>query len=153
LRAYLGGDGAALLSGADEAALWHQAREFAWVPQGWALVKIPLTPKRIMDLDRHLAGRSALRRYSGGGNVAWVALAEAPGGLHSGLIEMGLSGLVVFGPPGQVRIGARVGEAVERRVRGVLDPHQRFWTANGSLSVHRPPSTVYRHQDEAQHSG
>jgi glycolate oxidase FAD binding subunit len=135
VRAYLGGEDAMLLSGAEEATLWHEAREFAWIPQAWTLVKVPLTPKRIIDLDRYLAGFSALRRYSSGGNVAWVALAEPPAALHALLLELGLFGLVVFGPPGQVRIGARAGEAVERRVKGVFDPGHR-------LGVH-----------EAQHSG
>jgi hypothetical protein len=46
--------------------------------------------------------------------------------LDEGLSSLGLSGLVVFGPPGRARIGARTGEAFEQRVKTVFDPKQKF---------------------------
>lgn len=124
VRALLGGGD--VVQGEEEAALWRDAREFTWVPAGWALVKVPLTPRRIAELENALASRTSLRRYSSGGNVAWVALPEPPLVLHTPLMELGLSGLTVFGPPGQARLGVRVGEAFERRVKRVFDPHHRF---------------------------
>ncbi len=124
LRTLLGG-GEVLMS-TEEASLWREAREFAWVPTDWALIKIPLTPKRIVELESQLAGSTWVRRYSSGGNVAWIALPESPAALHAPLAALGLSGLVVFGPPGQARLGVRGGESVERRVKSVFDPHNRL---------------------------
>lgn len=154
VRALLGGG--EIVQGAEEAALWRDAREFAWVPPGWALVKVPLTPRRIVELESALAGKAPLRRYSGGGNVAWVALPESPVMLHAPLMALGLSGLTVFGPPGQARLGVRLGESFERRVKTVLDPHHRFWTEDGgqktATSALGPPSPILRPSDAAHDS-
>lgn len=154
VRALLGGG--EIVQGAEEAALWRDAREFAWVPPGWALVKVPLTPRRIVELESALAGKAPLRRYASGGNVAWVALPEPPATLHAPLLELGLSGLAVFGPPGQARLGVRVGESFERRVKAVLDPYHRFWTEDGgrktATSAPGPPSSVFGLSDAAHDS-
>jgi glycolate oxidase FAD binding subunit len=122
-------DGGEVVTGEGEGALWQAARDFAWVPSGWALVKVPLTPKRIASVETwHATSPSAtsLRRYSSGGNVAWIATADSIQTLDEGLSSRGLSGLVVFGPPGRARIGARTGEAFEQRVKTVFDPKQKF---------------------------
>ncbi len=122
LRSWLGGGEA--LSGDGESALWQLARDFAWVPAGWTLVKAPLTPKRIVEVEALRA--ATLRRYSSCGNVAWIATPDSPQSLDEALSALGLPGLVVFGPPGRARIGARIGEAFERRVKAVFDPQQKF---------------------------
>ena len=117
-------DGGEVVTGEGEDTLWQAARDFAWVPSGWALVKVPLTPKRIVPVETWQA--ASLRRYSSGGNVAWIATADSIQTLDEGLSSRGLSGLVVFGPPGRARIGARTGEAFEQRVKTVFDPKQKF---------------------------
>jgi hypothetical protein len=61
-----------VIQGAAEGALWQQVKEFEWVPAGWPLVKVPLTPKRIPTIEAQLNGVEA-RRYSAGGNVLWLA--------------------------------------------------------------------------------
>jgi len=114
------------MEGPDESEVWRSARELAWAPPGWSLVKAPLTPGRIIPLERSLAGTPALRRYSAGGNVAWIASPEPPVMLDLPLSTLGLSGLVLFGPPGQPRLGARMGEVFARRVKDALDPSRRF---------------------------
>ena len=124
--------GGEVVDDAEEAGVWRDAREFAWVPSDWSLVKVPLTPGRIAQLDAALTlkcvpgSSQARRRYSCGGNVAWVATPESLVALDDVLTSFGLSGLVVFGPAGQVRIGARNGQAFERRVKEVFDPAKRF---------------------------
>jgi glycolate oxidase FAD binding subunit len=133
VRGLIGGD---LLEGAVDAAEWDAAREFAWVPGGWALAKVPLTPRRIPELEAAFAGLEGLgnppglaplRRYSAGGQVAWVALPEdGIGMLGDSLAALGLGGLVLFGPPGAPRIGHREGEPFARRVKQAMDPAGRF---------------------------
>jgi glycolate dehydrogenase FAD-binding subunit len=119
-------DGGEVLTGEHETAVWESERDFAWIPSGWALVKVPLTPKRIAELEARVSAEQTLRRYSCGGNVAWLATSVSPHALDEALSSLGLPGLVVFGPPGRARIGARTGEAFEQRVKVVLDPKQKF---------------------------
>jgi glycolate oxidase FAD binding subunit len=127
----LAGGGDALLDDADD-AYWRAAREFTWRSEDSALVKVPVTPGRIARLESDLAGFAnppglPARRYGAGGQVAW--LTWPPTALHdldSALKTLGLSGLVVLGPPGRARLGVRTGQSFEQRVKTALDPEARF---------------------------
>ena len=127
VRTFVGGQ-ADVLEGPEEQHLWDAAREFAWVPATAALVKVPLTPKRIPALDAALVSVGAERRYSVGGNVAWIAWAEGLriADLDQALSAQGLSGLVVRGSLGRTILGTITGEAFARRVKVALDPAGRF---------------------------
>jgi len=115
-----------VVQGADEAQLWRDVRELAWVPDGWSLVKVPLTPGRIPRLEAELAGKPVLRRYVSGGQMAWLALEDASLSLDGLLSAQGLSGLVLLGPPGRPRLGAMDGKPFYRRIKTALDPLGRF---------------------------
>lgn len=115
-----------LIEGDEESVVWREMREFSWVPEGDALVKIPLTPKRVPEFDTLLESFAALRRYSVGGNVAWVAWPESVDRLDALLSELDLSGLVVLGPGGQPRVGINRSETFFRRVKQALDPLQKW---------------------------
>lgn len=127
LAALLGGGD--ILEGGDEAALWRDVRELAWAPQDAALVKVPLTPRRIAALDAALDAGGSRRRYSGGGQVVWIAWPGPVEALHQVLAAQGLSGLMVFGDPGErgPLLGApRSDHAFARRVRAALDAAGRW---------------------------
>ena len=141
IRNLLGGGD--ILTGEDEAREWRAAGEFAWVPEGWCLVKVPLTPRRIIPFEAALGGLQTLRRYSSGGNVAWLAIpardpcedlrpsqGHAMQELDRLLAGLALPGLVIFDPPElprtSVRIGARTGQVFEQRVKAVFDPVGRL---------------------------
>ena len=119
-------EGCDVLPEAQAIAGWQAVCQFAWVPYGWSLVKIPLTASRIPALEAALARRHCLRRYSAGGQVAWVAQEEPPASLHETLVSQGLNGLVYFGPPGQPRQGLHQGGSFYRRVKSAIDPANRF---------------------------
>jgi glycolate oxidase FAD binding subunit len=121
--------GAEVLAGPDEAALWNDVREMRWVPAGWALVKVPLSPARLADFDAALVSVSARCRYCAGGNVGWVAFTpDQLTGLEATLSAHGLAGLLVLGPPGRPLLGQRTGESFAKRVKAALDPLGRFVT-------------------------
>jgi len=118
-----------VVSEADEAQLWQAARVFEWMPAGWSLVKIPLTPGRIVALEKLLVPLPVptLRRYSAGGQLAWVALSGTPSVLDHTLLTLGLSGLVVLGvAESKKRLGMVKGAVFYERVRQVLDPENKF---------------------------
>jgi glycolate oxidase FAD binding subunit len=93
------------------------------------LVKVPLSPARLPALEAALAALPSRRRYSLGGNLAWVALPpEQVAGLDTLLAQQGLGGLVIFGAPGRPLLGQRTGEAFNKRVKAALDPNGRFPT-------------------------
>ena len=115
-----------LLHGSEENQYWERVREMDWIPAGWALVKIPLTPRRIPDLEAALADLKSLRRYSAGGQLLWLATPDPIQVLHERLSDHEFSGLVVFGPPGLTRLGVRTGSDFEGLVKTALDPSNRF---------------------------
>jgi hypothetical protein len=99
------------------------------VPAGWQLVKVPLTAKCIPAFDAAVAALPAQRRYSAGGNVAWVATPAPVEAMHDTLTAQGLAGLVVIGPPGRALMGAQRGESFGRRVRAALDEAGKWVSA------------------------
>lgn len=123
LRAFLGGE-VELVE--EDAAVWEGAREFTWLPAGWSLVKVPTTPRRVAELESKLAGAESVRRYSAGGNVAWVGWPGDPGLLGKTLAELGLRGLRLLGPPGPVALGRWEANPFGVRVKHALDPAGRL---------------------------
>ena len=62
-----------LLNDQDDDTLWQQARSMAWLTDGMALAKVPLTPQRIPVVEEAVSGsKVATRRYSVGGNLLWL---------------------------------------------------------------------------------
>jgi len=117
-----------VLEGVGEQEFWRAAVELAWVPPGWSLVKVPLTPSRVLALDRELGSHSAKRVYSVGANLAWVAWLGEVDALDVILTQQELSGLVILGAAGKARLGLRNGESFARRVKQALDPNGKFPT-------------------------
>jgi glycolate oxidase FAD binding subunit len=124
IRGLIGGG--EVVEGAGEVRLWRDARELAWVPSEWSLMKVPLTPSRVAGLEKAAGGRETRRRYSSGANVAWIATPESPEMWDGLLSSLGLEGLVIRGSADSVRIGTRRAESLERRVKEVFDPTERF---------------------------
>jgi len=110
----------------EETFTWQRLREFAWAPAGCLLVKVPLTPQRVLAFDERLEAGGALRRYSAGANLAWIAWPGALEHLEQILLESSLSGLVVMGAAPQPLVGVSTGDGFLRRVRQALDPQGKF---------------------------
>ena len=108
-----------------DAALWQQVNAFAWAGDGLCLVKVPISPKRIPLLENVVHGLAPRRRYTAGGNIAWLAVSDIDS-LDTVLNTVNLPGVVLFGPPGRPFIGPRPGVSLARRVKQALDPSGKF---------------------------
>ncbi|MFZ0426794.1 MAG: FAD-binding protein [Acidobacteriota bacterium] len=115
-----------ILTGTEEAEFWREATELSWVPDGWSLWKIPLTPSRIAELEASLQGIECRCRYSVGGNLCWLA---AGGDQVDGSVlpdDLARVAVPVFGEPGLGPPSSRLDCAFSCRIRQALDPHGRF---------------------------
>ena len=105
------GAGEVLREDADK-TFWQGARELDWATNG-VVTKIPTTPERIKELEGQL-GNTA-RRYSVGGNVAYVAAPFA---------QDGFSSLPLLGD--QSRLITQTQHAFAQRIKQALDPENKF---------------------------
>ncbi len=112
-----------VLSGAEEEAFWREAREMGWLDAGEALIKVPLTPRLIPTLDARVA--RAKRRYSVGGNVAWIAAADIAA-MDALLSSLRLSGMVMRSQIADPCIGYRPFNPFAERLKRALDPQNKF---------------------------
>lgn len=117
------GDGD-VITGQAEMEIWRTAREFTWIAADECVVKVPLTPSDIPALDACV--REVKRRYSVGGNVAWLAAARHHD-FDAALRALGLPGLTLLGSAdGDPRIGAHADNPFADRVKRALDPLNKF---------------------------
>jgi hypothetical protein len=114
--------------GAADAAAWADARELAWAPAGAALAKVATTPGRIPALESALEDAGAVRRYSAGGNLCWLAWPRAadPGLLDRALRELGAVGVWTTGTVRGPLIGVSGQGAFGSRTATGLDPDGVF---------------------------
>ena len=126
VEALIGREGEVLEDDVD-GAVWREAREFLWVPESHSLVKIPLNPRRVGELERALEPYNAPRRYSVGGNVLWLAWSEGAGEreLRTLLNALNLSALALTGTWETPLLEVRKNAFMERIV-SVLDPEGKF---------------------------
>jgi glycolate oxidase FAD binding subunit len=115
--------------------LWQAANSLNWATKQPALVKVPLTPRQIPELDTAVAKLNGTRRYTNGGNIAWIAL-DNPQKLAEILNKLGLVGLILRGSPGQYYIGQRQGEVLAKHVKQALDPTGTFLPDSNLESIH-----------------
>jgi glycolate dehydrogenase FAD-binding subunit len=126
LRRLLHSEQVQVVEGETEAKIWDTEREFGWVPSGNCLVKVPLTPERVALLEEQLSTKNAMRHYSAGANLAWIAWPGMLAELGEILQILDLTGLVVLGPGGQPILGVRSSGEFAKRVKAALDPQGKF---------------------------
>lgn len=92
---------------------------------GESLVKVPLTPARVPDLDEALAAHGMSRRYSVAAHVAWItAERDEIAALDRVLLTCRLPGLSLDHLP--ARLGHWTAPVAENILRRVFDPDARF---------------------------
>jgi glycolate oxidase FAD binding subunit len=112
-----------IINGESEAALWDAARELAWAGE-MSVARVPITPSRVAELDATLEGLS--RRYSAGGNAAWIATADTSA-IDATLKDLKLQGLTMMNAQaGDPRLGLWHTNPFAERVKRALDPMNKF---------------------------
>ena len=128
------------LFGRKEHDLWRKARVMAWLPEGYGLVRVPLTPRRIAAVEEALcAGEGAARRYSVAGNLLWLGWRESDAtagspSLNELLQDLDLRGIRLIGQaPGDSPdegngpvLGKPLQNPFLRRIAASLDPAGKF---------------------------
>jgi hypothetical protein len=115
-----------VLDGDVESNYWEHINEFRWLPEDSTLVKVPLTPKLVLDLDEFLQQNGSIRRYSVGANVAWIAWSKPLDKLDQHLKDSNLAGLTILGPADQIRLGAWNSGNFYQRIKKALDPKGKW---------------------------
>lgn len=123
-----------ILSGADDAQVWSDAREFCWIPENHQLVKVPISPSQLVKAEQLLTetGFESVRRYSVGGNVLWLAIPETAGGDEVDRLcqQLGRPALALTGTWSDPQRGPRQGQPFADRLLTVFDPDFRFRAAS-----------------------
>ena len=120
-------DGANIILGDGELHLWEQLREFLWLPNDCSLIKVPITPDLIPQLDAYLADSQSHRKYSVGGNIAWIGWSGTTQDIDTLLSELGLGGLLIIGNPGTPWLGtSSVITIFADKVKRAFDAEGRF---------------------------
>lgn len=118
------------LQGDDEETFWQDTREFSWLPAGHQLIKLPLTPGRIVRCERLLSKLSSPvpRRYSVGGQLAWLAWPDTLGqdALAQFLTDFAGRALALTGSWPTPLLGKPRDQVFQTRLRSVLDPNHKF---------------------------
>lgn len=110
---------------ADDTDFWQHANALEWANKAATLVKVPLAPRQLPQLDTAVAAIASQRCYTAGGNAAWLAVGDSEA-LHASLTQLGLAGLALWGGHGRVYFGRRQGISLANRVKQALDPHSKF---------------------------
>ena len=108
---------------------WRDVANFSWVPEGWSLVKIPLSPSRATVLDKVLRVTGSVQRYIAGAALAWVASPPelSVSTMDRKLAEAGFSGLLMRGEAvGFPILGRFEKGGFMARVKAALDENGRF---------------------------
>ena len=115
-------EGVEVHEGENDFRIWQEIKDFGWVPNDTILVKVPIIPKHLPQLDEILSASSIRRRYSAGANVAWIAWSGTSRLLDQNLQKLNLSGLSILGNSEQTRFGKWDRNSFYAKIKSALDP-------------------------------
>jgi glycolate oxidase FAD binding subunit len=121
------------LTGLQQHQAWSAYADGLWGQNDQCLVKVPLSLRRIFELDEVVEELEIQRAYGSGGNVAWLQWSKALESqiarlkrLHKAMLELQMLGQVVQGPSHHAFCGAAPGRLFFERLKTVFDPHGRL---------------------------
>lgn len=110
---------------ATDATPWEAINDLTWIDASKTLIKVVISPKQIPALDHEIQQLNLQRRYSVGGNIAWMTTDDLVN-LSIILEKHGLTGLPVLGQADSVVIGKSIDNVLSDRVKHVFDPENKF---------------------------
>ncbi len=119
-----------VLKEADDERIWSDVREFRWVPAGHGLIKLPIAPSQVIEVERLMKplGTTIPRRYSVGGNVVWIAWPESsPTSQLDALCQsLGRAAVTLSGNFDLPFRARKPANAFEQRLIDVFDPQGKL---------------------------
>jgi glycolate oxidase FAD binding subunit len=117
----------------DDDSIWAEAKELDWLPDGMSLLKVPVTPREIVDIEAACDADHATfpRRYSCGGNVLYLGYQDDFVGLMSQFHTK--AGMIVLGNDARTFIGKSNANVFGQRLRAVFDPDNKLSRETFSL--------------------
>lgn len=112
----------------DADQVWRPLADGSWLEPEDRLVRVPLPPSKVIELERSLAETMVPRRYSVAGNLVWLRWpgTRPLGQLDELLRYHGLGGSVVLGQCSRYRLGVRGDATILSRIKRALDPDNKF---------------------------
>lgn len=109
---------------ADGAGVWGPLDNGTFAAVDDRLVRSPIIPSRLMEIDASLEELSVRRRYSVAGNLVWIAWPSPRPiqQLDECLRHLRIGAIVLTGDVPYCRIGVRPSASMTRRVKSALDP-------------------------------
>ena len=110
----------------DDDEIWDDLREFKDLPQEGTLLKLPIRPSDIPQIEALLKGTNSRTRYGLGGSVAWIQSNEERASLSDLFEKEQLAAQVIRGERSGTLIGSARNKAFYQRVKSALDPKGKF---------------------------
>mgnify|MGYP001329858782 CR=1 FL=1 len=112
----------------DADQVWRPLSDGSWLEADDRLVRVPLPPGKVIELEKSLAETLVPRRYSVAGNLVWLRWpgTRPLGQLDELLRYHSLGGSVLLGECGRYRLGARGDAVILSRIKRALDPNGKF---------------------------
>ncbi len=108
--------------------IWNRRRQWDDLESGERLVRVPLAPSQVVELDQSLNELCVARRYSAAGNVAWIRwpASQPIRTLDETLLHHHLGGTILTGTAARCRLGRRPPAELTDRLQRAMDPDRRF---------------------------
>jgi len=112
----------------NDAAIWQPLEDGSFASAEDRLIRVPITPSRLLVVDASLQELSVRRRYSVAGNIVWIVWpASRPiQQLDESLRHLRVGGTVLTGVVPKFRLGLRPSTSMAHRVKLAVDPHEKF---------------------------
>ena len=105
---------------------WDNLREFKDLPAKGTLLKLPIRPSDIPQIESLLKETNSRTRYGLGGSVSWIQSDEDIAFLSDLFEGEGLAAQVIRGERSGTVIGCARNKAFYKRVKSALDPKGKF---------------------------
>jgi glycolate oxidase FAD binding subunit len=104
---------------------WDSINDLSWASSKKNVIKIVLAPKQIPALENDIQSLDIQRKYSVGGNIAWVATDDLSA-LSAILEKHQLTGMPILGQADSTIIGKSIDNVLSDRIKHVFDPENKF---------------------------